>query len=664
MGKKPTYEELEKRVEELEKVADERRWRSRVFQVSDQEKEVILNSLMEHVIHLDNEMRILWANRAACESANLSYEEIEGRYCYEIWPKSDPCSDCPVIRAMETGQPQVIEKSTPDGRYWLIRGYPFRDRNGDIVGGIEVTLEITEQKQAEEAIRESEHRYFALVQESPDAIISLDKTGNFLSFNTAAERKSGFSAEEVIGKHFAKIGVLAKQSIPKALKEFALVATGAKRPPFELTIMRKDKSYLFMEANPRLIKHKREKAWLQVTFRDITDRKLAEGEKKKLEAQLQQAQKIESIGTLAGGIAHDFNNILSSVIGFTELALEDTEEGTLQHTNLKEVLIAGNRAKDLVNQILTFARRSDEEVKPTKFSTIAKETLKLIRSTIPASIEIKQNIDSDSLIMVNPTLVQQIFMNLFTNANHAMEDEGGVLEVNLADVKLDSAFTRLHKGLIPGDYLKLSVSDTGTGISPNIIEFIFEPYFTTKGPGEGTGMGLAMVHGIVKGYGGEITVESKMGKGTVFTVYLPITQKSIDKKPYPVEEAPFGTEQILFVDDELPIVKMNKQALESLGHKVTTRTSSIEALELFRSKPNDFDIVITDMTMPNMNGDQLAGELIKIRTDIPIILSTGYSKKISDERAAMIGIKAFAMKPISKIELAKTIRKVLDKPKV
>jgi len=257
MPKKPTYDKLERRVKELEKVADERRRTSKVFLASDQKKEAILNSLMEHVIHQDTEMRILWANRAACESANLLYEEIVGHYCYEIWPKrSDPCSDCPVIKAMETGQPQVIEKSTSDGRFWFIRGYPFRDRNGDIVGGIEVTLEITEQKQAEEAVRESECKYSALVQESPDAIISLDKTGNLLSFNTAAERISGFSAEEVIGKHFTKIGVLAKQSIPKALKEFALVIKGTKRPPFELTIMNKDKSYFFTEANPRLIKQK------------------------------------------------------------------------------------------------------------------------------------------------------------------------------------------------------------------------------------------------------------------------------------------------------------------------------------------------------------------------------------------------------------------------
>jgi signal transduction histidine kinase/CheY-like chemotaxis protein len=401
-----------------------------------------------------------------------------------------------------------------------------------------------------------------------------------------------------------------------------------------------------------------------VAIEDVTDRKRTEEEKKKLEAQLHQALKMEAIGTLAGGIAHDFNNILSAVIGYTEIALDDIEKDTQLYDNLQEVLIAGNRAKDLVNQILTFARQSDAEVKPTKVSTIAKDTLKLIRSTIPSSIEIKQNIDSDSLVMANPTLIHQIFMNLYTNANHAMEDEGGVLEVNLVDVTLDSALTKFHKGMKPGDYLKLTVSDTGTGISPNIIGLIFEPYFTTKEPGEGTGMGLAMVHGIVKGYDGEITVESKMGKGTVFTVYLPITKISVDKKPYPVEETPLGTEQILFVDDELPIVKMNKQALESLGYKVTTRTSSIEALELFRSKPNDFNLVITDMTMPNMNGDELAGELMKIRPDIPVIISTGYSKKISNERAAEIGIKAFAMKPISKTELAKIVRRVLDEPKV
>jgi len=516
--------------------------------------------------------------------------------------------------------------------------------------------EVEERQRAEQALRESEDRFRELAELLPETIFEMDTEGNLTFVNRNAFDHFGYTPND-FKRGLNGFDMIFFEDRQKAIDNAKKILNGENVGLSEYTGLKKDGStFPALFRSTAIFREGEPVGWRGFVI-DIS-------KIKQLETQLQQAQKMEAIGTLAGGIAHDFNNILSAVIGFTELALDDVVKGTLLYDNLQEVLIAGHRAKDLVKQILTFARQSDAEVKPTKVGTIAKETLKLIRSTIPASIEIKQNINSDSLIMANPALVHQIFMNLFTNANHAMEDEGGVLEINLADVELDSAFTRLHSELKPGDYLRLSVSDTGTGISPNSIGLIFEPYFTTKELDVGTGMGLAMVHGIVKGYGGEITVESEMGKGTVFTVYLPITKKRIDKKSYPMEGLPLGNERILFVDDEFPIVKMNNQALESLGYKVTTRTSSIEALELFRSKPDDFDLVITDMTMPNMNGDHLAGELMKIRPDIHIILSTGYSKKISDERAAEIGIKAFAMKPISKIELAKTIRKVLDEPKV
>ena len=266
--------------------------------------------------------------------------------------------------------------------------------------------------------------------------------------------------------------------------------------------------------------------------------------------------------------------------------------------------------------------------------------------------------------MADPTQVQQILMNLCTNAVQAMEKDGGVLNVGLTDVPLDAGFTTAYDNIRPGDYLKLTVSDTGSGIPSKVMASIFEPYFTTKAPGEGTGLGLATVHGIVKNYGGEITVNSEFGKGSVFTVYLPITKERTEGKSYQQETLPCGNERILVIDDELPIAKMSSQILLKLGYNVTIRTSTIEAMELFRSKPNDYDLVITDMTMPNMTGDKLAIELMKIRPDIPVVLCTGYSKKISVETASEIGIKAFAYKPIVRADLAKTVRKVLDEPKV
>jgi PAS domain S-box-containing protein len=398
--------------------------------------------------------------------------------------------------------------------------------------------------------------------------------------------------------------------------------------------------------------------------RDITDYMVAVSEKEKAQAQLMQSQKMESIGNLAGGIAHDFNNILSSIIGFTELALDNVEKGSKIESDLQGVYTAGLRAKELVAQILIFARQSESELKPIQIYIVVKEVLQFIRSSIPTTIEIKSNnINSKSYVMGNPTQIHQIMMNLFTNAAFAMEESGGLLTVSLKDTIIEKRVGEGKIGLKEGRYVELSVSDTGTGIPPEFIDSIFEPYFTTKGSGEGTGMGLAVVYGIVESYGGKITVGSTYGKGTTFTIYLPASQKRNPQRQCKNEPLPTGTERVLFVDDEAPIAKMGALCLEGFGYSVTIRTSSLEALELFRANPNRFDLVITDMTMPNMTGDKLSVELMKIRPGIPIILCTGYSKKISDATASKLGIRAFAYKPVVKADLVKTVRKVLDEAK-
>lgn len=400
-------------------------------------------------------------------------------------------------------------------------------------------------------------------------------------------------------------------------------------------------------------------AHLQIAT-DITQMKELQEKQTIAESQLRQSQKLEAIGNLAGGIAHDFNNILASIIGYTELTLIEIEKGSAVEENLQEVFKAGKRAKDLVRQILAFARQSDEEHKPIQVDTIAKEVLKFIRSSIPTTIEITSDIGSSSLIMGNATQVHQIMMNLCTNAAQAMEDNGGTLRVSLKDVVIESDASSRQLSLKPGNYIALEVSDTGTGISPENIDSIFEPYFTTKGPGEGTGMGLAMVHGIVESYGGKIEVNSTLGEETIFSLYLPVIKRRTTQRQYESDVLPQGTERILLVDDEAPLAQMGGLMLERLGYSVITRTSSIEALQLFRSRPDDFDLVITDMTMPNMTGNDLAMELIAIRPDIPIILCTGFSKKIAEEKAYQIGIRAFLYKPLVRAELAKAVRNVLN----
>jgi signal transduction histidine kinase len=395
-------------------------------------------------------------------------------------------------------------------------------------------------------------------------------------------------------------------------------------------------------------------------FRDISKQKRAEADREKLQTQLLQAQKLESIGTLAGGIAHDFNNILASVIGYTELALDDIKKGTMLYEYLQEILLAGNRATDLVKQILTFSRQTDQEQKLFQLKLIVIEALKLLRASIPSTIEIKQNVQSNALIMGDSTRIHQVLMNLCTNAAHAMEDKGGLLTVDLFDVELDSEFVSKHQNLKSGPYINLTVTDTGHGIPPSILENIFDPFFTTKGKGEGTGMGLSVVHGIVHSHGGTIYCYSEPGKGSTFKVYLPAIERYLKPEERVEKPIPTGIERILLIDDEPAIVNMGERILKSLGYDVTTRTSSIEALELFKAQKNKFDLVITDMTMPQMTGENLSKELMKIRPGIPVILCTGFSARIDEKKALDIGIRAFVSKPILKREIAETIRAVLD----
>lgn len=395
---------------------------------------------------------------------------------------------------------------------------------------------------------------------------------------------------------------------------------------------------------------------------DITDRKKIEEEKVKLQSQLQQSQKMEAIGTLAGGIAHDFNNILSAIIGYAELSKMTLYQNSEMTNYMEEILKAGNRAKDLVKQILTFSRQTDQERKPVSLKLIVKEVLKLIRASLPSTIEIRHQIKSESLVMGDPTQIHQILMNLCTNAGHAMLENGGLLEVELDDMELDAKLAHRYQNLIPGKYIKLTVSDTGCGIPLEIQERIFEPFYTTKAQNEGTGMGLAVVHGIVKSSGGTVQVFSERGEGASFKVFLPAVEQTLAPEEIP-ETLPEGKEHILFVDDEPALIDIGKGMLNNLGYNVTARTNPIEALELFRARPERFDLLITDMTMPNMTGEKLAREIISLRPDLPAILCTGFSAGMTEEKATRMGINGYLMKPIILFEMAKLVRKLLDENK-
>ena len=394
----------------------------------------------------------------------------------------------------------------------------------------------------------------------------------------------------------------------------------------------------------------------------LIDRKTAQQDKIDLLTQLRHAQKMESIGTLAGGIAHDFNNILFPIVGYSEMLLEDTPEDSPTRNNLNQIYTSALRAKSLVKQILTFSRQESSELMLMKMQPIVMEALKLIRSTIPTTIEIKQDINPDcGVIKADPTQIHQIVMNLSTNAYHAMEETGGELKVRLKEIKLGE-YDILRPDMKPGIYACLTIADTGRGMDKELTQKIFDPFFTTKEKGKGTGLGLSVVHGIVTSMNGVIQVYSEPGEGTQFHVYLPVEKNfSEEQVIHSKIEIQGGTEQILLVDDEEAIISMEKRMLERLGYKVTSRFSSLEALEAFRANPDKFDIVITDMAMPNMPGDKLSAELTKIRPGIPVLLCTGFSENMSEEKAASLGIKGFLWKPIVMKDLAQKIREVLDK---
>ena len=609
------------------------------------------------MIHEAKTGRPLGINPKMEELLGYSEEEVKHMKVSD-WTVGDPATmqkeAMRRIKNAALGNPQLFEwhaKRKDNKLIWL----EVNLKNA-IIGGnkcvLSVVRDITEHKRTEAALQESEQKYLSLLEANPDPVVVYDMEGKVIYFNPAFTRVFGWSLKERIGQKMD--GFVPEENWPETRMMIKKVTESEQRfSDLETCRYTKEGKIIPVSISGSFYEDQEgQMAGSVINIRDISERK-------KLEAQIQQTEKMEAIGTLAGGIAHDFNNILSAIIGFTELAISDAEKESTLYQNLKEVFRAGERAKDLVKQILTFSRQAEQERKPVQVKLIIKEAIKFLRASLPMTIDIRQEIKSDSLVMADPTQLHQLIMNLCANAGHAMKDKGGVLEVKLIDVKFDADLTAKSPELKPGPYLELTVSDSGHGIPAHILDRIFDPFFTTKGKSEGTGMGLSVVHGIVGRCGGKITISSEPGKGSTFKICLPTVERYEASLPIEREPIATGTDRILFVDDETAIVNIGEQMLESLGYKVTTRTSSIEALELFKAKAENFDLVITDLTMPNMTGDELAKELIRIRPGIPTILCTGYSTRINPQHAATMGIRAFVSKPVLKRDIAKTIRNVL-----
>ncbi|MCI5114449.1 MAG: response regulator [Candidatus Electrothrix sp. AW1] len=504
-----------------------------------------------------------------------------------------------------------------------------------------------------------------LFDDALDMIHIIDEQQRITSVNPMELTTLGYCKEELIGMPLINIlHPTYKKTTTAALEQIFLTGKGIK--DHETALLSKDGQQVDVEASAVPQFEQGQIVSVRVIMRNITDQKQKEHKKKDLENQLRHSQKMEAVGTLAGGVAHDFNNILGPIFGYTELALDVLPENDNVTVWLKEVLRASHRARELVRQILTISRRTDQEVQPLRIQLLVKETLKLLRCSIPSNIEIRQSLAPDcQAVLADPTRIYQIVMNLCINGYYAMrEKNSGVLEVSLQQVTLtqeDIQHAMPLQRLQCGEHLQLTVRDTGKGIPEELLEKIFDSYFTTKAQGEGTGLGLAVVQSIIFDFGGDITVESELGKGSAFHVYLPVIQG--DEDDVVLGEGPplsRGTERILVVDDDLELLQIHQRVLESLGYQVTVYTDSCEAVAAFQQKTDAFDLVITDMTMPKMSGVEVTKKIIALRPDLPVIICTGFSELIDEDKAQEMGARALLMKPLTKKELACAVRKVLD----
>ena len=548
---------------------------------------------------------------------------------------------------------RVIGKSG-DVKWVMSQTRPILDIEG-FVGGRGILVDVTERKRMEETLRRTEENFRRFLDESPLGVRIVTSEGETIYANRAILGIYGYDSIEEL-----KTTAIQNRYTRESYDEFRIRREkrrqGVEVPSeYTIDIIRNNGDVRHLRVFRKDILWDDERQY-QVIYQDITERK-------SLEMQLIQAQKMDALGTLASGIAHDFNNILAAVIGFTEMAMDESNKVQRSH-HLDKVLVSCDRAKNLISQIISFSRRSGVEKKPLYIGTLVRESVELLRSTTPTTIEIRQCIASEALVaLANPTQMQQVMMNLCANAIHAMTGKGGVLEITLAAMDIASDSPLLFLDLKPGSYLKLEVRDTGHGIDPADISRIFDPFFTTKGVSGGSGLGLSVVYGIVKNHSGAVAVDSVPGVGSTFKVYIPALQNHEEAGEPEVGEMPHGHERILFVDDEKSIVEVGRGMLKMLGYVVIDFTDSVQACEAFKRSPYAYDLVITDMTMPRMTGVELSREVLKVRPEMPIILCTGHSDLMDEDKAKQEGIRRFVMKPLRRRELAHAVRSVLDEEK-
>ncbi|MBT3311791.1 MAG: response regulator [Desulfobacteraceae bacterium] len=618
---------------------------------SEEAHRTLVKGLPDIVMRLDGEGRHLFVSENVEDIVDIPSSKFIGKTHRELgFPEADCKLWSDSIRKVFNNGEQLEGELKYRGKRGVKifnwRLLPEQDSNSGVNSVLSLSRDITDHRRAEKDYRTLFREMlngFSLCKVICDAQ-NRPVDYRFISVNPAFDKMTGLQGEDVVGKTVLDV---IPDADPFWINTLGRVALTGEPVSCEHYARGLGKYFEVTAFSPAPLH-------FACVFVDNTERN-------EMESRLQQSQKMEYIGTLAGGIAHDFNNILFPIMGFSEIMLKELPEDSSSRNYVKEILQGTIRARDLVKQILLFSSQSNEKLKPVKVQLIINEVLKLIKYSLPATIEIKQDINNNcGLVKADTTQIHQVAMNLITNSYQAMEDKGGILEVTLKEVEL-SINDLTDPNMTPGSYVCLSVADNGPGIDQSVMARIFEPYFTTKENGKGTGLGLAIVHGIVKNNYGDIRVYSESGQGTVFHIYLPLLKGQAEtEQVFTTTHIPKGKERILIVDDEYPVVRVERQMLEQLGYDVTERTNSIEALKTFKAAPENFDLIITDMTMPNMTGLQLAKKIMEIRPETPIIICTGFNKKIDVKKATAAGISGFIMKPVVMNEFAKKIREVLD----
>ncbi len=616
--------------------------------------QTLIDTLPHPIFYKDTRGRYLGCNQAFEAYIGIARNQLIGKTVYDVAPRQLAdvyhAADAALFASREH-QSYEAQVQYADGtlRSVIFNKAVFFREDGSPGGLVGAMVDISERKRAE-AEREMLSK---AIEQSPEMVIMTDLEGKIHYVNAAFERISGYPRSEALGKTPA----IVKSDVHDAghYQRIWNTLKAGKQWSGRMTNRRKDGSLFEVEATIVPVQRNNGKVtdYLSVE-RDISRELLRE-------KQMQQAQKMEAIGTLAAGIAHDFNNILSAIVGYTDIALLGMPADSPNRAHLKKVLKAGDRAKSLVNQILAFSRAQEKEARPVAIQIILKEVLKLLQATLPSTISIHPNLKSKAAILADPTQIHQVIMNLCTNAAHAMREKGGTLTLKLEPHTIDAERAVGSEVLAAGEYVKLVVRDSGEGMPAPVLERIFDPFYTTKKPGEGTGMGLAVVHGIVAECGGAIVVHSEPGQGTTFEILLPVIDEEQDVHSSEDFALPMGNERILFVDDEPNIVDISVHMLESLGYDITGVTDSTEAFDLFARSPDAYDLVITDMTMPTMTGDVLGQKILALRPHIPIVICTGYSEKLTEASIRSLGFTGIAYKPLIMKDLASIVRHSLDR---